>query len=130
MKYIVAVTDLGTMARVIIHRDHLGDLDHLLNGFGDITIISEADSFTSEGCETLIITLESRVALRTFLQTANRELHECGVTQYIRARLQQNKVARRLHQQQLAARLNASVPCINPDETGRRINVRIVKGTS
>ena len=130
MEYIVAVTDLGTAACIIIHEDRLGDLVHLVNGFGDITSIAEADSFTPEGCETLIITLASRAALRAFLHTANCELHERSVTQYIQARLQQNEVARRLRQQQLAVRLNASVPCINPNETGRRISVRIVKGTS
>ena len=88
MEYIVAVIDLETAARVIIHRDHLGDLVHLINNFGDLTSISEADFFTPEGCETLIVTLESRAALRAFLQTVNRELHERGVTQYIRALLQ------------------------------------------
>ena len=68
--------------------------------------------------------------LRAFLYAVNHELHERSVTQYIRARLQQNEVARRLRQQQLSIRLNASVPCINPDETGRRINVRVLIGTS
>ena len=129
MEYIVAVTDLGTIG-IIIRKDHLGDLVHLLNGFGDIASIAEADSFTPEGCETLIVTLANRAALRTFLHTVNRELHERSVTQYIRARLQQNEVARRLRQQQLSIKLNASVPCVNPDETGRRINVCVVKGTS
>ena len=41
MKYIVAVTDLGIVARVIIHRDHLGDLVYLVNIFGDLTSISK-----------------------------------------------------------------------------------------
>ena len=130
MEYIVAVTDLGAAARVIIHRDHLGDLVHFLSNFGELQTIAEADSFTPEGCETLIISLDSRAALRAFLDTTNHELHERGVTQYIRARLQQNEVARRLRQQQLALRLRESYPCINPDETGRRLNVRVVKGTS
>ena len=130
MEYIVAATDLGTAARVIIHRDHLGDLVYLLNSFGEVKHIAEADSFTPEGCETLIVTLESRAALRAFLQAVNRELHERGVTQYIRARLQQNEITRRLRQQQLAVKLSAQCPCIYSDETGRRINVRVVKGIS
>ena len=67
MDYIVAVTDLGSAARVIIHRDHLGDLVHFLDSFGDLKSISEDESFTPEGCETLIVSLESRAALRAFL---------------------------------------------------------------
>ena len=130
MEYIVAATDLGTAARVIIHKNHLGDLVYLLNSFGEVKHIAKADSFTPEGCETLIITLESRAALRAFLQTVNRELHERGITQYIRARIQQSEITRRLRQQQLAAKSGASGPCVNPDETGRRINVRVVKGVS
>ena len=115
MEYIVAATDLGTAAYVIIHKNHVGDLVYLLNSFGEVKHIAEADSFTPEGCETLIITLESRAALRAFLQTVNRELHERGVTQCIRARIQQSEITRRLRQQQLAAKSSASCPCVNPD---------------